>query len=266
MKICITGEKGDIPSQIDACLKKNGFPTVYPHHNNSPVDCLIHMGAKGPTTPLAQLIEGNISRTQSLYSRYCHLTSKVIFFSSTSILGTHRAGLLNEHSSPQGTLDAYGLTKLLGEQLSKTYFSTSYTLVLPALLEYRNSRNLLSRLFDNILAEKPVNLVNGHLPYNNYIDCDSVGAACGEIIHANANDQSRFILAAKPEYTLIDICKTIKTLAGSHTPIHNRVDRSHQPCQLDTTAAENTLNFKPPDPVTIINQWINQRLKKLTTS
>ena len=89
------------------------------------VDAVVHLaGRPMPQTPWAEAQRFNIDMTMNVYEAAArHGVRRVIFASSNWVMAGHRlgAGVLTTEMEP-APVNAYGVSKLVGERLGRSYF------------------------------------------------------------------------------------------------------------------------------------------------
>jgi nucleoside-diphosphate-sugar epimerase len=258
----VTGHKGEVGRQVCLWLMNHGY-NYYQFDENYPKKSqhytLLHIAAKHPTDSIDEIWRSNLEFMKEVAQSTQAFCKKAVLFSSTSAENISMELAVNNKSDQKLNEQIYGLSKCLGEVYFKEVFQCSLCLRLPAILELNSSKNLLSKLFDKINANKTVVLVNAQTPFNRFINVNDImlfiQSQQSVITHACMN------IAVKPEISLAKICEIIKSELQSTSKIIEDT-QTKQPLDIvDTTIAEMQFGLITTSPQEAVLKWCKQRNK-----
>ena len=140
--------------------------------------------------------------------------SAFVFFSSISAFGTIRVPVLTE-AEPCVNVDAYGLTKLIGEKLLEEAADglPSLSIRLPAVIGRGSKRNWPSEGLRKFKAGAPLDYFNPDAPFNNAVHERDVAALVGAALERGLSGAD-MVLPARP--------------AGRPSPRRSRLVEEHR--------------------------------------
>jgi len=135
-------------------------------------DIIIHLAANSNlSSSLSTMVRDNISAVVNL-TTYAEQSdcSKIIAFSSISVHGQILSKTISENTGFVNP-ETYGLTKRVGEILfqQKDSVASIYILRLPAILGVGASRHWISKVLENAIQGKVINIYNPTSLFNNAI-------------------------------------------------------------------------------------------------
>ncbi len=137
------------------------------------IDAVVHTAATSIWTGISveRMIADNVAATRALVLHAIKIEAKAfVFFSSVSAFGSIQVPILTE-AEPSVNLDAYGATKLLGEQLLADVAPVlpSLSIRLPAVIGRGSKRNWPSECLRKLKGGEPLTAFNPDAPFNNVL-------------------------------------------------------------------------------------------------
>lgn len=255
MIFAITGEHGDIGKRILQLGEEKGvlFKSLAKCKEGE-VNTLVHLAAKSPSSTTEQIIDSNIDLLVDIIKQAKELNIKnVIFFSSMSIYGNQNLFNLDETTACIES-SLYGRSKYMGEKIFEDSFLNVLSLRLPAILANKNALGLPSRLYQMIKNGDKIELINADLPYNNFIDVESL---FNFIVNNEVKSGKDIVnLATKQDITLYEMCLIFKKVLNSSSIIEC-LDKKQNFFNISTEKANKKYKFNPPSGKNILKKWLS---------
>lgn len=137
------------------------------------IDAVVHAAATSIWAGISvdRMITDNVLATQALVRHALAMRARAfVFYSSVSVFGTVRVPVLTEAEPPLDP-DAYGATKLLGEQMLADVSGAlpSLSIRLPAVIGRGSKRNWPSECLRKLKSGEPLAAFNPEAPFNNLV-------------------------------------------------------------------------------------------------
>jgi nucleoside-diphosphate-sugar epimerase len=222
-------------------------------------DAVVHTAATSAWTGISvdRMLTDNVTATQTLVRHaLAAKTSAFVFCSTISAFGTVRAPVLNE-AEPSIDVDAYGLTKLLGEKLLQDVAGVlpSLSIRLPAVIGRGSKRNWPSEVLRKLKAGLPLEYFNPDAPFNNAVHERDVAALVAAALGRGVSGAEMAILGSSGQTTIAQAVQTIVDATGARTPVTaRRNDRSA--FLLDSGKAQRRFGFAPMEILAALRQFV----------
>jgi len=257
-KIIITGENGDVGSHIFKLYKENEYK-IYPFKNKNidkKIDRILHLAAKSPPASTDDILKSNISYLQKII-KYAEKNeiNEFIFFSAISVYGEQNKEDLSEDDCLNSP-NIYGCSKLLGERILKNSSLKVLCIRFPAILGYKNTTNLLSRLYVQLKKNECITLTNHNRLFNNFISIENIFDFLTNIKISKQYDILN--IASNKDLTLFEIVTLMKNLLHSKSEIVLSKHKTHF-FNISNDKAISEYGFKPHDSTESIKRWMRQR-------
>jgi nucleoside-diphosphate-sugar epimerase len=183
--------------------------------------------------------------------------SGFVFFSSILAFGTIRAPVLTE-AEPSINVDAYGMTKLLGEKLLQDAGGSLSSLSsrLPAVIGRGSKRNWPSEALRKLKAGEPLDHYGPDAPFNDLVHERDVGALVAAALGRGLGGSDMVIVGAAGRTTMADAVHLLVETAGSSSPITAQ-KRVRGAFLLDCGKAHRLFGFSPMDVVAALRQFVD---------
>lgn len=156
------------------------------------LDAVVHAAATSPPTgqpgavPTEALIRDNALATAHLIRQCTEAgVARMIYLSSLSVHG-HIDGSSVDENTPVSDPDAYGTSKLLGEQALAASGLSGLAIRLPAVIGPGAARNWPVQVKARIAAGEKVRIYNADGPFNNVVHVADLAEWIARIVAANA--------------------------------------------------------------------------------
>ena len=257
--ICVTGQRGDVGSWLSRLYAAQGWeviPLEEARAEQAAGGRWLHMAAKSPPADEAAIKASNQDYLASCLERAQELgLSEVIFFSAMSAHGRQDRENLDEDQPPLEP-DAYGRSKLWGEEYLRGSPLKALCLRLPALLGLRNTTNFPSRCFETLVQGRELILSNQDRLFNNFLGVEDLFAFVEQV--RLTRDWDVINLAVAKTVTLGQVVEIMAQELGSNSKILT-TGRQGPFFNISTNRAQKDYGFVPPDPQASLKRWINQR-------
>jgi UDP-glucose 4-epimerase len=180
-----------------------------------------------------------------------------VFFSSMSAFGTIRASVLTE-AEPSVDVDAYGLTKLLGEKLLQEASGAlpSLSIRLPAVIGRGSKRNWPSEVLRKLKAGEPLAYFNPEAPFNNAVHERDIAALVGTALQRGLSGAEMIVVGAAGRTTIGQAVQTLVDATGSRSSV--TAQRRDRPAFLiDSGKAGRLFGFAPMEILPALRQFVS---------
>jgi nucleoside-diphosphate-sugar epimerase len=283
----VTGAGGFLGGHIARRLAKAGFE-VLAATRNSPVEPpaspaaarrfrIIAMDLAGGTPPPAcaaivhtaatsawtgisvdRMLTDNVLATQALVRHaLAGNASAFVFFSSMSAFGAIRASVLTE-AEPSVDVDAYGLTKLLGEKLLQEAAGAlpSLSIRLPAVIGRGAKRNWPSEALRKLKAGEPLDYFNPEAPFNNAVHERDIAALVVRALQRGLSGAEMVVVGAAGQTTIAQAVQALVDATGSRSPVTAQ-SRDRPAFLVDSGKAQRLYGFAPMEILTALRQFVS---------
>lgn len=222
-------------------------------------EAIVHTAATAAWTDVSidQMLTDNVLATQGLV-RHAIATnaSAFVFFSSISAFGTIRAPVLRE-AEPCVNVDAYGLTKLLGEKLLENSAGSlpSLSIRLPAVIGRGSKGNWPSECLRKLKAGEPFDYFNPEARFNNVVHEHDVAALVAAALERGLGGADMVIIGAAGQATIAEAVGLLVDTTGSSSPV--TIQASDRGAFLiDSGKAERLFGFAPMEVLAALREFV----------
>jgi nucleoside-diphosphate-sugar epimerase len=222
-------------------------------------EAIVHTAATSTWTDVSvdQLLTDNVVATRALVRHaLAAKASAFVFLSSISAFGTIRAPVLTE-AEPSANVDAYGLTKLLGEKLLQDSAGTlpSLSIRLPAVIGSGSKRNWPSECLRKLKSGEPLDYFNPEAPFNNLVHERDIAALVAAALERGLGGADMVIAGAAGRTTIAEAVHLLVESTGSSSPVTAQT-RDRGAFLIDSGKAERLFGFAPMEVVTALRQFV----------
>lgn len=210
---------------------------------------VIHCAAElpGPKSSAAGIARNNVTATRNLIE--AALTAgaeRFLFFSAISVYGQVNENMVTE-ATPITNPDAYGASKLLGEQMLAEVAEQlpSISLRLPAIVGAGDQPNWLSRTVDKLRAGKPVHFINPDNPFNNAVHIDDLADFIINLLGQPLRGAHVINLAGVDTISVGEMVAVLKVELGSSSEVTSEVRPEQPGFTIDCSLAREKFGWKP---------------------
>jgi UDP-glucose 4-epimerase len=210
---------------------------------------VIHAAAELPVPSSSALgiTRNNVEATRRLIDAAIEANvERFIFFSAMSIYGSGNGGVISE-STPITNPNAYGASKLLGEQMLAEVAGRipSVSLRLPAIVGAGTQPNWLSRTAEQLRNDEPVRYLNPATPFNNAVHMDDLAEFIISLVGQPLTGASVINLAATDSIPVGELVETLKTELGSSSELTAEEKPDQTGFTIDCTQARERFGWTP---------------------
>jgi nucleoside-diphosphate-sugar epimerase len=249
------------PPRSDAAARRFHTVTVdlargalLPH-----TEAIVHAAATSAWSGVGvdQMLTDNIIATQAL-ARQALATkaSAFVFFSSVSAFGSVRVPVLTE-AEPCINVDAYGMTKLIGEKLLEELAGAlpSLSIRLPAVIGRGSKRNWPSECLRKLKAGEPLDYFNPEAPFNNVVHERDIAALVATALERGLSGPDMVVVGAAGQTTVAEAVGVLVEGTGSRAPVTAQ-SRDRPAFLIDCGKAQRLFGFAPLDVQAALRQFV----------
>jgi UDP-glucose 4-epimerase len=223
-------------------------------------DAIVHTAATSAWAGISvdRMLTDNILATQALVRHALETNaSAFVFFSSMSAFGLIRASVLTE-AEPSVDVDAYGLTKLLGEKLLQEMADTlpSLSIRLPAVIGRGSKRNWPSEALRKLKAGEPLDYFNPEAPFNNAVHERDIAALVGAALQRGLSGAEMVVVGAAGRTTIARAVRALVDATGSRSPVTTQ-SRDRAAFLIDSGKAQRLYGFAPMEILAALRQFVS---------
>ncbi len=227
------------------------------------IDAIVHAAATSIWTGISveRMIQDNVLATQAVV-RYALAAGArtFIFFSSLSAFGRIKAPMLDE-TTPAIDPDAYGATKLLGEQLLRDVAPDlpSLSLRLPSVIGLGSKRNWPSETLRKLRAGEPLSYFNPDASYNNAVHEADLSTLIASLLDRRLSGADMVVLGAAGRAKVKHLVELMA--AGTDSASEVRIVESKSaPFMIDCTKACREYEYAPMDVGTMFERFVAENV------
>lgn len=226
-------------------------------------DVIVHAAATSIWDDISvdQMISDNVASMQVLvrHARACG-ARKFVFFSSFSAFGDIAADVVDEHTNSLNA-DAYGLTKLLGEEMLADVQDdiASLSIRLPAVIGPGSKRNWLSECVRKLKAGEPLSYVNPDALFNNACHIQDLAMLIHRWGIADQSGAQMTVVGAGGKMRVADIVSLLAARIKSASDISVGT-RELRTFLIDSSRAQRQLGYEPMDIAVMLDRFVVENL------
>jgi nucleoside-diphosphate-sugar epimerase len=223
-------------------------------------EAIVHAAATSAWTGISvdSMLSDNVAATAALVRHaLASRASALVFFSSMSAFGTIRTPVLTE-IEPSIDVDAYGLTKLLGEKLLQEVAGRlpSLSVRLPAVVGRGSKRNWPSEALRKLKAGEPLDYFNPDAPFNNAVHERDIAGLVGAVLQKGLSRAEMVVIGAAGRTTVAQAVDVLVDATGSRSPIATH-SRDRGAFLIDSGKAQRLYGFAPMDILAALRQFVS---------
>jgi nucleoside-diphosphate-sugar epimerase len=223
-------------------------------------EAIVHTAATSAWTGISvdRMLTDNVLATQALVRHALESkASAFVFFSSMSAFGAIRASVLNE-VEPSVDVDAYGLTKLLGEKLLREAAGAlpSLSIRLPAVIGRGSNRNWPSEVLRKLKAGEPLDYFNPDAPFNNAVHERDVVALVSAALQRGLSGAEMVVVGAAGRTTIAEAVQMMVDATGSRSSISSQ-SRDRPAFLIDSGNAQRLYGFAPMEILAALRRFVS---------
>jgi nucleoside-diphosphate-sugar epimerase len=222
-------------------------------------EAIVHTAATSAWSGIGveRMLTDNVLATQALVRHaVASKASAFVFLSSISAFGSIRVPVLNE-AEASVNVDAYGMTKLLGEKLLEEAAGAmpSLSIRLPAVIGRGSKRNWPSEALRKLKAGEPLEYFNPDAPFNNVVHERDVAALIGTALQRGLSGPDMVVVGAAGRTTIAEAVRVLVDGTGSRSAVTAQA-RDRGAFLIDSGKAHRLFGFTPMDVLTALHQFV----------
>lgn len=212
------------------------------------IDAIVHAAATSIWTDITvdRMIQDNVVLTQVMVRHALDVGARAfVFFSSLSTFGRIETQILDE-AAPVINPDAYGTTKLLGEQLLQDVAPDlpSIALRLPSVIGAGSKRNWPSESLRKLKAGEPLSYFSPDAAYNNAVHEADLSALIAGLLGQPMSGTDMVVLGAAGRARVQHLVERMVAGTGSTSTVQV-VESKGVPFMIDCTKACRNYRYAP---------------------
>ncbi|MEM1044666.1 MAG: NAD(P)-dependent oxidoreductase [Pseudomonadota bacterium] len=212
------------------------------------IDAIVHTAATSIWHGISvdSMIADNVIATRALINHALDVKARAfIFFSSISAFGRVAVGALDE-SVPTTDPDAYGATKILGEQHLADVAARlpSLSIRLPAVIGRGSKRNWPSEVLRKLRAVEDLSFFNPQTPFNNVVHEADLAALVASALGKELAGHDMVVVGSGGQTTSGAVVDLLVAETGSASRITTREEARHS-FLIDCDRARQRYGFEP---------------------
>jgi UDP-glucose 4-epimerase len=225
------------------------------------IEVVVHAAATSPATGInvATMVRDNVVATARLLHHATRIgVQSVIYLSSLSVHGYVPATELDEHTEIRNP-DAYGLTKLLGEQMLAELAPSLRALAirLPGMLGRGSVRNWLTSVLAAAQAGRDIPVYNCAAPFNNAAHVEDLAEFVNEtIVDESWGGVAAFPIGAAGSISVGEAVMILIDGTGGGSRILDRGMRT--PCFTISNRAALARGYRPREIVDMLRDFVRE--------
>jgi nucleoside-diphosphate-sugar epimerase len=222
-------------------------------------EAIVHTAATSAWSGISvdQMLTDNVLATQALVRQaLATKASAFVFFSSISAFGSIRVPVLTE-AEPSVNVDAYGMTKLIGEKLLEKAADTlpSLSIRLPAVIGRGSKRNWPSECLRKLKAGEPLDYFNAQAPFNNAVHERDIAALVAAALERGVSGPDMVLVGAAGRTTIAEAVQVMVDGTGSSSAVTAQ-SRDRPAFLIDSGKAQRLFGFAPMDILAALRQFV----------
>jgi nucleoside-diphosphate-sugar epimerase len=223
-------------------------------------EVVVHAAATSAWTDISvdQMLTDNVVATRALVRHaLAAKASAFVFFSSISAFGAIRAPVLTE-TEPCANVDAYGMTKLIGEKLlgESAGALPSLSIRLPAVIGRGSKRNWPSEALRKLKAGAPLDYFNPDAPFNNVVHERDLAALVTAALQRGLSGSDMVLVGATGRTTIAEAVNLLVDTTSSSSPVTAQT-RDRAAFLIDSGKAQRLFGFAPMDVLETFRQFVH---------
>ena len=262
MRISVTGFRGELGSFLKNYFSKK-FEVSTSLEDFTECEILMHALSKHPVHTNSEILYSNITFSKKILRRFWFENKarrKLVILFSTASIYDQKVKYHNEEA-PIVIDNLYKMTKIWSENYIKSMFTDYANLRLPGILEEKNSRSLLPKIFDKLYRNESIQITSNK-NFNYFVSKETVCHFCEKVIEKYVSDK-RVDLTANVydncKESLDEIVYLLKAMLGSKSQIKIKEDNLGRGNILITDFHELLPVYKHLDQN--LHPWVERRLK-----
>jgi nucleoside-diphosphate-sugar epimerase len=227
------------------------------------IAAVVHAAARSPEPGVgaADFARDNVLATLRVVQHARRVgVEKFIYLSSLSVFGHVDTAEVDE-TTPTVDPDAYGATKLVGEQLlqEETNRFASIALRLPGVIGPASVRNWLSSIMAKARAGTAIDYHNPDAPFNNAVHVDELAEFVLGLLDRRWQGFDMLTLAAAGETTVRHVVETIVAAAGTRSALRT-LDIAQRSFVVSSRKAMRLYRYRPSSIEALISRFTRENL------
>lgn len=245
-------------------LKLNGSPPAVPPEPGE-FEAIIHAAATSPNSP--GVTDGSIVNDGApavkamLALADATRAARIIYLSSISVYGTPRTDRINENAELNNP-DLYGRAKFLGEKLMRDWTEASehrfgLSIRLPGIIGPGATRVWLSRVAEDLRANRTVKIYNPGALYNNAVHVHDLAVLCENAIQDRYPCYDMCTLGAGGYTTPLEAVSRMAQVLNSKSMVE-RCQAPRPSFTISSQHARDNYNYEPMNILPMVERYAQE--------